>query len=351
MIAFMKKSLTILGLVASLLPASTAFAAETESNHGARTAPTTDSNAAPRILELINRERAAAGLTSLTLDEEVTEIALGWSGKMARADRLSHNKAYLSPESLDRLNAATVGENVAFADSVDEIHSLLMESPPHRANILNADFRQVGVGAVRSPAGELYLTEDFLTRRAEPRRTGGPGPGATEEQPSGGERGAPAQPAKPAAPRRARPARPAASRPPVAQAARSAASRPPMGKAARRAVAARGPATEPLAPPTATAPLTPSAPLSPAAPPPASSQETLPPVAPVTPAPGEPTASPEVPSEAEASAEAAVPDALPVATPAFEGAADRRGPEKPAGDLVKGLPALVLFRRWLGRRR
>ena len=331
MIYLMKKSVAILALAASiLLPAGTALAADGS--------PTAVPDAAPRMLELINRERAAAGIAGLTLDQEATGIALGWSRDMARAGRLSHNEAYLSPESMERLNATTVGENVAFADFVDQIHSLLMDSPPHRANILNADFRQVGVGAVRSPAGELYLTETFLTRRAQP--------GNSEERPSRDEQVAPPRSTKPPAPRRARPVPPARSRPPVAKMSRPApGSRPAAAKPSRPAAAAPARATKPPAPPTPTA-----AP-APAAPPPASSTETVQPAEAAAPEPVEPPATPQTPSEADAVPEASESDAAPGEALMAEEAAHRRAPGNSTGDLVKALPALVLFRRWLGRRR
>jgi len=51
-------------------------------------------------------------------------------------------------------------ENIALGGSLAEIHLRLMQSPPHRANILNPSFDSVGIGIVHE--GELiYVTEDF----------------------------------------------------------------------------------------------------------------------------------------------------------------------------------------------
>jgi uncharacterized protein YkwD len=143
--------------------------------------------AAARTLELVNRERASAGLTALTLDDEAARIAADWSPRMAADGALSHNRDYLSEASLRRLDATLLGENVAFAESLEEIHGLFMKSAPHRANILKADFRQIGIAAVRTASGSIYLTQDFLTRRAKeaaPARKQGSGAGASAKKAS-----------------------------------------------------------------------------------------------------------------------------------------------------------------------
>jgi uncharacterized protein YkwD len=181
-------------------------------------------------LELINRERAAAGLPALTLDDEVSGIAAGWSRRMAAAGGLSHNGDYLSQDSLRRLDASTVGENVAYADTVDEIHSLYMQSPPHRHNILSPDYREVGIAAVRTGDGLIYLTEDFLTRRSTsgaepagpaaaaehrppPTRRSTFSPGTPARPADRGGRPRPRQTPRPAAAPRTGPAKPASAAP------------------------------------------------------------------------------------------------------------------------------------------
>ena len=53
-----------------------------------------------------------------------------------------------------------MGENVAFARTVDQAQDSLMRSPPHRANLLNADYNVAGFSVVRS-GSLLYVTQDF----------------------------------------------------------------------------------------------------------------------------------------------------------------------------------------------
>ena len=57
-----------------------------------------------------------------------------------------------------RFNAAA--ENVAYAPTVDDIHKGLMNSPPHRANILSPQYNSVGFGIALSQ-GEIYVTQNF----------------------------------------------------------------------------------------------------------------------------------------------------------------------------------------------
>src|SRR5581483_6551648 len=122
--------------------------------------------AANRLLQLLNRDRLAAGLTALTRRADVDAIAVKHSGDMAAKNQMWHNDDYFTPASHDRLNAKTLGENVAMNPDIDDMHQRLMNSPHHRANILDPRFRQIGVGVVQSADGNLFATEDFLEPRA-----------------------------------------------------------------------------------------------------------------------------------------------------------------------------------------
>ena len=82
-----------------------------------------------------------------------------------RNRKLSHQFSG-EPDLLHRLAANTKtqldqsGENVAFAPSVDQAQDNLMHSPPHRANLLNAQYNVAGFSVVRS-GSLLYVTQDF----------------------------------------------------------------------------------------------------------------------------------------------------------------------------------------------
>lgn len=123
-----------------------------------------DAQAEQKILNLLNMARARQGLTSLKLDPKLQEAARAHSQLMAQKNNLSHQIGD-EPVFSRRLENAgarfsTAGENVAFDQTAEGAHQTLMNSPPHRANILNPKFNAVGIGAVRS--GEnLWVTEDF----------------------------------------------------------------------------------------------------------------------------------------------------------------------------------------------
>jgi hypothetical protein len=118
--------------------------------------------AAGRLLELMNGERTAHGLPLLTARGDVAGIAGAHSQAMAEANDIWHNDAYFTAETKTALGAATTGENVAMNADVDDAHRRLMNSPEHRANILNGAFTVVGVAVTRQGDGTYFVTEDFL---------------------------------------------------------------------------------------------------------------------------------------------------------------------------------------------
>lgn len=114
----------------------------------------------------VNQLRAANGLSPLRLDPGLREAAREHSRDMY----LRHYFSHQTPDGktpYDRLREFkvhyfTAGENLAFAPDVDQAWDSLLHSPDHRANILNPDFRCLGVGAYRGLGGygEMF-TQDF----------------------------------------------------------------------------------------------------------------------------------------------------------------------------------------------
>lgn len=118
-----------------------------------------------QMLELVNRERKAAGLAPLAADPELTEVARRHSTDMFRRGYFAH----VTPENaspFDRIRAAnirffTAGENLALAPSMQIAHSGLMKSPGHRANILRPEFGRVGIGIMDGEIHGLMVTQNF----------------------------------------------------------------------------------------------------------------------------------------------------------------------------------------------
>lgn len=114
-------------------------------------------------MELVNNERAAHGLGSLSVRGDVMGIAHPHSKDMASRRTIWHNDGYFSEGTRAHLRSSLRGENVAMNSSVDDAHRRLMNSPNHRANILNGRFTQAGFSVVQDEAGTLYVTENFMT--------------------------------------------------------------------------------------------------------------------------------------------------------------------------------------------
>jgi uncharacterized protein YkwD len=118
-----------------------------------------------RMLELVNKERVAAGLKPLAPDPELTEVARRHSADMFARGYFAHD----TPEGrdpFDRMREAnvrflTAGENLALAPTVQVAHRGLMTSPGHRANILQPQFGRVGIGIMDGGIRGLMISQEF----------------------------------------------------------------------------------------------------------------------------------------------------------------------------------------------
>lgn len=126
---------------------------------------TLDKDAERQMLELVNIERTKVGLKALEWNEATAEVARSHSKDMFEKGYFSHqNPAGQSP--FDRLEKAGIkfgaaGENIAYASTVELAHNGLMRSPGHRANILSADFKRVGIGVVDGGVYGKMFGQDF----------------------------------------------------------------------------------------------------------------------------------------------------------------------------------------------
>jgi len=123
----------------------------------------TSNGAVRQILQLVNQERVKAGLSPLTLNPKLTSAAQGYSEQMARTGIYAHTGADgTSPG--DRIkragyNASTWAENIHHrTGSPETIMADWMKSPGHRANILNPDLKEIGIGIDSTGS---YWTQNF----------------------------------------------------------------------------------------------------------------------------------------------------------------------------------------------
>lgn len=154
----------ILGLFAFslILPTLQAYAAQSEQSPG-----NDGSSAAQQIYRLTNQERQKQGLPALQWDDRLAQAAEQHAQFMVQRGQLSHEFPG-EPSVRDRIAATNLhfdrsGENVAYDDNAEDANRGLMNSPPHRANILSPDYNAIGIGAVQK-GDLLYVVEDFARR-------------------------------------------------------------------------------------------------------------------------------------------------------------------------------------------
>jgi len=107
-----------------------------------------------------NAARAAAGRPRLRIMGDLAAIAERQSRRMAADGTIYHNRD-LGSEISGRWWAA--GENVGMGPSCSSVHDAFMSSPGHRANILDRDYNELGVG-VTWRDDTLYVSEVFAGR-------------------------------------------------------------------------------------------------------------------------------------------------------------------------------------------
>jgi uncharacterized protein YkwD len=124
-----------------------------------------DPEAEIQLLALLNKERTNRGLHPLTMNEKARVESRAYSEEMFAHGYFSHIDAG-GHSPFDRMKAGGVkfdlaGENLALAPTVTLAHQGLMNSPGHRANILNSNYRTVGIGIVDGGQYGLMVTQDF----------------------------------------------------------------------------------------------------------------------------------------------------------------------------------------------
>jgi uncharacterized protein YkwD len=135
------------------------------SNSAAGSSSGEDSAAEIELLEAANKNRGLAGVPPLRMDESLRDAARAHAELMVASGLLEHQLsgesslldrvALVSPLKMDR-----VGENIAYANGAPDANEALMNSPPHRENLLDRGFNVAGIAAVWSK-GRLYVVQDF----------------------------------------------------------------------------------------------------------------------------------------------------------------------------------------------
>lgn len=119
------------------------------------------------VVRLVNVERSKRGLSELSFNTELSNVATLKSQDMINKNYFDHTSpTYGSPfDMMKQFNISyrTAGENIAKGQRTPaEVVNSWMNSPGHRANILNANFTDIGIGVSKSSNGTLYWTQMFI---------------------------------------------------------------------------------------------------------------------------------------------------------------------------------------------
>lgn len=126
-----------------------------------------------RMLRLLNRDRKLNGkLPPVRMQEDLRTVARKHSQDMAKKDYFEHvNLEGKSPSDrleIARITEVTSGENLAkiggYRNPTQFAENGLMNSPGHRANILQPLYNVVGIGIIQDLRKIYYFTQNFAKR-------------------------------------------------------------------------------------------------------------------------------------------------------------------------------------------
>lgn len=120
-----------------------------------------------QVVDLVNKERAAAGLSALKVNSELSAVAEKKAEDMAVNNYFSHTSpTYGSPFDMMKqfgISYTAAGENIAMGQKTPaDVMNGWMNSPGHRANILNTSYTEIGVGYVTNSNGTGYWVQEFI---------------------------------------------------------------------------------------------------------------------------------------------------------------------------------------------
>ncbi|QRG65225.1 CAP domain-containing protein [Brevibacillus choshinensis] len=115
-----------------------------------------------QVANLVNQERAKAGLKPVELDASLNKVAQAKAADMSNNNYFDHTSpTYGSPFDMMKqfgVSYMTAGENIAMGQrTADEVMNQWMNSEGHRQNIMNPSFTKIGVGYVNG-----YWVQEFI---------------------------------------------------------------------------------------------------------------------------------------------------------------------------------------------
>lgn len=112
------------------------------------------------MVRLVNRSRRSHGLSALRVSWKLSRAAHSHSARMAKRGYLYEHSCLACLLNKSGVSWRVAGENVGFGSTLRGIHRAMMRSRIHRSNILNRQYRRIGIGVVKR-GGRYWVTEIF----------------------------------------------------------------------------------------------------------------------------------------------------------------------------------------------
>ena len=150
-------------------PVAKAAAPATTAAKPAATAPASANIGAyeQQVVDLVNQERAAAGLPALKVNTKLAGVAEKKAEDLRDKNYFAHQSpTYGSPFDMMKqfgISYSSAGENIAKGQKTPaDVMNGWMNSPGHKANILNSSYTEIGVGYVTDSNGTTYWVQHFI---------------------------------------------------------------------------------------------------------------------------------------------------------------------------------------------
>lgn len=120
---------------------------------------------AEQVVQLVNKERAKAGLKELMLDTNIEAAAFirAKETEVSFSHTRPNGSSFSTVLKENGISFRGAGENIAWGQKTPEqVMNGWMNSKGHRANILNPNYTKIGVGYYKSSTGRQYWTQLFI---------------------------------------------------------------------------------------------------------------------------------------------------------------------------------------------
>jgi uncharacterized protein YkwD len=110
-----------------------------------------------RVAQLVNQTRAEYGRSTLRDNLQLDQKAQAWAEYLARRNALSHSNL---PSGIT-YQWRSLAENVGYGGSIEQVHEAYLDSPGHRANILDPRWNYMGTG-VAWRGNRVFTVQVFM---------------------------------------------------------------------------------------------------------------------------------------------------------------------------------------------